>query len=46
MHATIQAFHDAVLAKDDDAILPLFAEDIRFMPPTYWKTGWTPWALI
>ena len=45
MHATIQSFHDAVLAKDDDAILPLFAEDVRFMPPTYWKT-WTGRAAV
>ena len=45
MHATVQAFHDAVLAKNDDAILPLFAEDIRFMPPTYWKT-WTGRAAV
>ena len=40
MHPTIQAFHDAALAKDDAALLPLFAQDIRFLPPTYWKT-WT-----
>ena len=40
MHPTIHAFHDAVLAKDDTALLPLFATDIRFLPPTYWKT-WT-----
>ncbi|WP_127109764.1 nuclear transport factor 2 family protein [Pararhodobacter zhoushanensis] len=40
MHPTIQAFHDAVLTKDDTGLLPLFAQDIRFLPPTYWKT-WT-----
>lgn len=38
MHPTIQAFHDAVLADRHDLIPALFAEDIRFLPPTYWKT--------
>ncbi len=40
MHPTIQAFHDAVLANQHEHVPHLMAEDVRFMPPTYWKT-WT-----
>ncbi len=40
MHPTIQRFHDLVLAKSHDGIPALMAEDITFMPPTYWAT-WT-----
>lgn len=40
MHATIQSFHDLVLAKSHDGISALMAEDVAFMPPTYWAT-WT-----
>ena len=40
MHPTIQAIQDVVAKGDKDAIGPLLAEDVKFMPPTYWKT-WT-----
>ena len=40
MHPTIQAFHDAVLADDHASVPALMADDVRFMPPTYWAT-WT-----
>ena len=40
MHPTILEMQ-AVVAKGDEAgILPLLADDVRFLPPTYWKT-WT-----
>ena len=38
MHPTIQKFHDSVLANDHSAVPALMAEDVRFMPPTYWAT--------
>ena len=38
MHSTIQKFHDCVLANDHDAVPALMAEDVKFMPPTYWAT--------
>lgn len=38
MHPTIQKFHDAVLANEHEKISALMAEDIQFMPPTYWAT--------
>ncbi|MFT6675007.1 MAG: hypothetical protein ACJAVM_001193 [Sulfitobacter sp.] len=38
MHPTIQKFHDMVLSGDHDSVAALMAEDIRFMPPTYWAT--------
>lgn len=38
MHPTIQKFHDAVLAHKHDEVPDLMAEDVRFMPPTYWAT--------
>lgn len=38
MHPTIQKFHDSVLADDHAAVPALMAEDVRFMPPTYWAT--------
>ena len=38
MHPTIQKFHDLVLADDHAGVPALMAEDIRFMPPTYWAT--------
>lgn len=40
MHPTIKTFKDVVAKGDEAALLPIFAEDIRFLPPTYWKT-WT-----
>ncbi len=38
MHPTIQKFHDYVLADDHSSVPSLMAEDIKFMPPTYWAT--------
>ncbi len=40
MHPTIQTFKDVVAKGNEADLLPIFAEDIRFLPPTYWKT-WT-----
>ena len=38
MHPTIREIQDVVAKGDKDAIGPLLAEDVKFMPPTYWKT--------
>ncbi len=38
MHPTIQKFHDLVLAHDHAGVPALMAQDVRFMPPTYWAT--------
>lgn len=38
MHPTIQKFHDYVLSGQHDKVPSLMAEDVRFMPPTYWAT--------
>ena len=38
MHPTIQKFHDSVLANDHASVPNLMAEDVKFMPPTYWAT--------
>lgn len=40
MHPTIQSIQDVVAKGDSAAIAPLLAEDVQFLPPTYWKT-WT-----
>ena len=40
MHPTITHMQAVVAKGDKDAIGPLLAEDVKFMPPTYWKT-WT-----
>ncbi|SFD84847.1 SnoaL-like domain-containing protein [Sulfitobacter brevis] len=40
MHPTIQKMQDVVAKGDADAIAPLLAEGVKFMPPTYWKV-WT-----
>lgn len=40
MHPTIAAFTQAAEANDHATVPALLAEDVRFMPPTYWKT-WT-----
>ena len=40
MHPTIKEIQEVVAKGDKDAIGPLLAEDVKFMPPTYWKT-WT-----
>lgn len=40
MHPTIATMQDVVAKGDKDAIAPLLAEHVKFMPPTYWAT-WT-----
>ena len=40
MHPTIKEIQEVVAKGDKDAIGPLLAKDVKFMPPTYWKT-WT-----
>lgn len=40
MHPTIVKMQDVVASGDDSAIAGLLAENVRFLPPTYWKT-WT-----
>lgn len=40
MHPTITEMIDVVAKGEADQIAPLLAEDVRFMPPTYYKT-WT-----
>lgn len=40
MHPTIEAMCAVVAKGQEQEILPLLAEDVEFLPPTYWKT-WT-----
>ena len=40
MHPTITKMIDVVAKGDSEKIAPLLAEDVTFMPPTYYKT-WT-----
>ena len=40
MHPTITQMQAVVAKGDPDAIAPLLAENVKFLPPTYWKT-WT-----
>ncbi len=40
MHPTITKMIDVVAKGEADKIAPLLAEDVRFLPPTYYKT-WT-----
>lgn len=40
MHPTIVRTQEVVAKGDETAIAELLAEDVTFMPPTYWKT-WT-----
>ena len=40
MHPTIKEIQEVVAKGDKDAIGPLLADDVKFLPPTYWKT-WT-----
>ena len=40
MHPTIEQMQAVVALGDKMAIGPLLAKDVRFLPPTYWKT-WT-----
>ena len=36
MHPTIEAMMEVVAKGDATKIAPLLAEDVRFLPPTYW----------
>lgn len=40
MHSTILRMQDVVSKGNEDGIRKILAEDVRFMPPTYWAT-WT-----
>lgn len=40
MHPTIETIQQVVAKGDAEAIAAILAEDVRFMPPTYWAT-WT-----
>ncbi|MDQ2095855.1 nuclear transport factor 2 family protein [Rhodalgimonas zhirmunskyi] len=40
MHQTIERMMEVVAKGDGDAIAPILAEDVRFLPPTYWAV-WT-----
>lgn len=40
MHPTIVQMQNVVAKGDPTQIAPLLAPDVRFLPPTYWKT-WT-----
>lgn len=40
MHPTVEALQQVVAKGDAEAIAAILAEDVRFMPPTYWAT-WT-----
>lgn len=40
MHPTIERMMEIVASGDDSLIAEILAEDVRFMPPTYWAT-WT-----
>lgn len=45
LHPTIARMLDVVAEGDEAAILPLLAEEVAFLPPTYWKTWRTPDAV-
>lgn len=45
MHPTIEKMQDVVAKGDAQAIAPLLAENVEFMPPTYYKT-WTGRAAV
>lgn len=38
MHPTITRMQEIVASGDDSLIVEILAEDVRFMPPTYWAT--------
>lgn len=40
MHPTITRMMDIVASGEEEKIGDILADDVRFMPPTYWKT-WT-----
>ena len=48
MHPTIQRMTEIVASGDDSKIGEILAEDVQFLPPTYWKvwTGREPCAAI
>ena len=48
MHETIRKMQEVVAKGDAAAIAPLLAPDVRFLPPTYWKTwqGRAPVAAV
>ncbi len=48
MHKTIETMMEVVAKGDGDAIAPILAEDVRFLPPTYWATwqGRAPVAAV
>ena len=48
MHPTITQMIDVVAKGESDKIAPLLAEDVTFMPPTYYKTwnGRAPVAAV
>ncbi len=40
MHPTIQRMTEIVASGEDEKIAEILAPDVKFLPPTYWKT-WT-----
>ncbi len=48
MHPTIERMTEIVASGDDSKIVEILAEDVRFLPPTYWKTwhGRAPVAAV
>jgi hypothetical protein len=40
MHPTIERMTEIVASGQDELIGTILAEDVKFLPPTYWKT-WT-----
>lgn len=40
MHPTIERMQQIITAGDDAAIGTILAEEVKFLPPTYWKV-WT-----
>ncbi|MGR3761492.1 nuclear transport factor 2 family protein [Roseobacteraceae bacterium NS-SX3] len=40
MHPTIERMQEVVAKGEESLIRELLAEDVQFLPPTYWKT-WT-----
>ena len=48
MHPTITRIQEVVAKGDEAAVAELLAEDVTFLPPTYWKTwrGRAPVAAV
>lgn len=48
MHPTIVTMQEVVASGDDSSIAGLLAENVRFLPPTYWATwsGRAPVAAV